>query len=96
MKLSLAVVEASLLGSIHTDLTVRFCSCVVHMSFMLYLCSVDVYNRLHWFALVVAGCSRAALQPISVHYEIEVYSSICATIWPLVVMYAELLESKLA
>ena len=76
--------------------TVRFCSCIVHMSFMLYLCSVDVHSRLHWFALAVAGCSRNALQLINVHYEIEVYSGICASLCPLVVMYAELLVSRLA
>ena len=63
---------------------------------MLYLCSVDVHSRLHWFALVVAGCSQDALQPINVHYEIEVYRSICASICLLVVIYAELLESRLA
>ena len=63
---------------------------------MLYLYSVDVHSRLHWFVLVVAGCSHDALQPINVHYEIEVYSGICASICPLVVMYAELLGSRLA
>ena len=61
---------------------------------MLYLCSVDVHSQLHWFALVVASCN--ALQPITVHYEIEVYSGICASICPLVVMYVELLASRLA
>ena len=63
---------------------------------MLYLCSVNVHSRLHWFALVVAGCSRNAMQPINVHYEIEVYSGICASICPLVVMYVELFASRLA
>ena len=62
---------------------------------MFCLCSVAVHSRLHWFALVVAGCSRNALQPINVHYEIEVYSSICVSICPLVVMYIELLASRL-
>ena len=63
---------------------------------MLYLCSVDVHSWLHWFALVVAGCSHDALQPTTFHYEIEVYSGICASICPLVVMYVELLASRLA
>ena len=63
---------------------------------MFYLCSVAVHSRLHWFVLVVVGCSRDTLQPISVHYEIEVYSDICASICPLVVMYVELLASRLA
>ena len=62
---------------------------------MFYLCSVAVHSQLHWFALVVVGCSLDALQPITVHYEIEVYSGICASICPLVVMYVELLVSKL-
>ena len=63
---------------------------------MLYLCSIVVHSGLHWFALVVVGCSQDALQPITVHYEIEVYSSICASICPLVVMYVELFVSRLA
>ena len=63
---------------------------------MLYLCSIVVHSRLHWFVLVVAGCSRDELQPITVHYESEVYSGICVSICPLVVMYAELLASRLA
>ena len=63
---------------------------------MLYLCSVDVHSRLHWFVLVIVDCSRDALQPITVHYKIEVYSGICTSICPLVVMYIELLASRLA
>ena len=71
---------------------------------MLYLYSVAVHSRLKWFAhsrlnwfvLVVVDCSCSALQPINVHYEIEVYSGICAIICPLVVMYIELLASRLA
>ena len=63
---------------------------------MLYLCFVVVHSRLHWFALVVVGCSWDALQLITVHYEIEVYSGICASICPLVVMYVELFASRLA
>ena len=65
------------------------------MLFMLYLCSVAAHSWLHWFALVVIGCSWDALQPITVHYEIEVYSGICVSICPLVVMYIELLDSRL-
>ena len=65
------------------------------MCFVLYLCSVDVHSRLHWFVLVIAGCSHDALQPINVHYEIEVYSGICTSIYSIVVMYAELLGSRL-
>ena len=75
---------------------VRFCSCVVYVSFMFCLCSVAIYSWLHRFALVVVDCSRDALQPIAVHYEIVVYSGICASICPLVVMYVELLASRLA
>ena len=75
-----------MLGSVHVFSSV----------FKLYLCSVDVHSWLHWFALVVAGCSRDALQPINVHYEIEVYSGICTSICPPVVMYAEFLGSRLA
>ena len=63
---------------------------------MFYLCSVAVHSWLHWFALVIVGCSRDALQPITVYYEIEVYSGICMSICPLVVMYVELFASKLA
>ena len=63
---------------------------------MFYLCYVAVYSWLHWFALVAAGCSHNALQPITVHYEIEVFSGICMRICPFVVMYAELLASRLA
>ena len=66
------------------------------MLFILYLCSVAVHSRLNWFVVVIVDCSRDALQPISIHYEIEVYSGICASICPLVVMYAELLWSRLA
>ena len=63
---------------------------------MFCLCSVAVHSRLHWFVLVVVDCSWDALQPITVHYEIEVYSGTCTSICPLVVMYVELLASKLA
>ena len=63
---------------------------------MFYLCSVAVHSWLNWFAFVIVDCSRDALQLISVHYEIEVYSGICASICPLVVMYAEVLWSRLA
>ena len=63
---------------------------------MLYLCSIVGHSRLYWFALVVVDCSRDALQPIRVHYEFEVYSGICASICPLVVMYVELLASRLS
>ena len=63
---------------------------------MLYLYSVVVHSRLHWFVLVVVGCSRDALQPINIYYEIEEYSGICTSICPLVVMYAELLARRLA
>ena len=73
----------------------RFCLCIVPVLFTLYLCSVDVHSRLHWLALVIVNCSRNALQPIRVHYEIEVYSGICASICPLVVIYVELLCSRL-
>ena len=75
---------------------VRFCWCVIPVLFTLYLCSVDVHSWLNWFVLVLVDCSRNALQLISVHYEIEVYSGIYASICPLVVMYAELFESRLA
>ena len=73
---------------------VRFCSCVVPVSFTLCLCSVAVHSRLNWFAVVIVDCSHDALQPIGVHYEIEVYSGICMSICPLVVMYVELLASR--
>ena len=63
---------------------------------MLYLCSVAVHSRLNWFAVVMVDCSRNALQLNRVHYEIDVYSSIRASICPLVVMYVELLASRLA
>ena len=65
------------------------CSCVVHALLMFCCCSQSA-------ALVCIVCSQDALQPITVHYEIEVYSGICASICPLVVMYAELLASRLA
>ena len=63
---------------------------------MVYLRFVAVHSRLNWFAFLIVNCSRSALQPINVHYEVEVYSGICASICPLVVMYAELLGSRLA
>ena len=66
------------------------------MSFTLYLCSVAVHSRLNWIAVTIVDCSHDALQPISVYYDINVYSGICASICPLVVMYAELLGSRLA
>ena len=66
------------------------------MSFTLYLCSVAVHSHLNCFALVIVDCSRNALQPIRVHYVFEVYSGIFASICPLVVMYVELLVSRLA
>ena len=75
---------------------VRCCSCVVHMPFMFYLCSIAVHSWLHWFALVVVRCSQDALQPITVHYKTEKYSGICASICPLVVMYVKLFASRLA
>ena len=65
---------------------VRFCSCVVPVSFTLYLCSVAVHSRLNWFVVVISNCSHDSLQPIRVHYDIDVYSGICANISPLVVM----------
>ena len=63
---------------------------------MFYLCSVAVHSWLNWFAFVIVDSSCNVLQPISVHYEIEVYSGICASICPIVVMCAELLWSRLA
>ena len=77
-------------------LYVRFCSCVIPVSFILYLCSVAVHSRLNWVALVIVDCSHDALQPIRVHYEFEVYGGICASIYLLVVMYVELLASRFA
>ena len=74
---------------------VRLCSCVVPVSFTLYLCSIAVHSQLNWFAVVIVDCSHDALQPISVHYEFEVYSGICASICPLVVMYVEFLVFRL-
>ena len=47
-------------------------------------------------ALVCAGCSGFALQLVTVHYNIEVYSGIRASICPLVVMYVELLANRFA
>ena len=61
----------------------------VHALVQFYYCSQLVI-------LVCAGCSRNALQLVTVHYEIKVYSGICASICPLVVMYIELLASRLA
>ena len=75
---------------------VRFCSCIISVSFTMYLCSVAVHSCLNWFALVIVDCSCDALQPTRVHYEFELYSGICASICPLVVMYVELFASKLA
>ena len=75
---------------------VRFCSCVVQLLFMLYLCSVAVHSWLNWFALVIVDCSCNALQLISIYYEIEVYSGICPSICCIVVLYVELLWSRLA
>ena len=66
------------------------------MSFTLYLCYVTVHSRLNWVTVVIVDCSRNALQPTRVHYDIDVYSGICANICPLVVMYVELLASRLA
>ena len=60
------------------------------------LCSVKVHSRLNWVTVVIVDCSRDALQLIRVHYEFEVYSGICVSICPLVVMYVELLASRLA
>ena len=65
----------------------RFCS--VHVLVLFCYCSQLV-------ALVCAGCSGFALQLVTVHYEIELYSGICASICPLVVMYVEFLASGLA
>ena len=75
---------------------VRLCSCIVPVSFTLYLCSVAVHSWLNWFAVVIIDCSCNALQLIRVHYEIEVYSGIRTSICPPVVMYAEFLGSSLA
>ena len=44
--------------------TVRFHSCVIQLSFTVYLCSVAVHNRLNWVAIVMVDCSCDALQPI--------------------------------
>ena len=45
-------------------------------------------------ALVCAGCSEFALQLVTVDCDIELYSGICPA--SLVVMYVELLVSRLA
>ena len=66
------------------------------MLFTVYLCSVTVHSQLNWVAVVMVDCSCDALQLIRVHYEFEVYSGICASMCPLVVMYVELLASRLA
>ena len=63
---------------------------------MFYLCSGAVHSWLNWFAVVIVNCNHDALQPLGVNYDIEVYSGICASICPLVVMYEELLVSRLA
>ena len=64
------------------------CSCVVHVLLVFHCYSQSV-------ALVCVGCSRDALQPITVHYEIEVYGSMCTSIRLLAVMYVELFASRL-
>ena len=78
-----------MLGSVRVLFQCRSCCTCVLLKFTV------ACTGLHWFALVIVGCSHDALQPIRVHYDIEVYSGICASICPLVVMYAELLWSRL-
>ena len=84
----------------HYHQAVRFCSCVIPVSFTVYLCFVTVRSRLNWVAIVMVDCSCDALLQCTavmrVHYEYEEYSGICASICPLVVMYVELLASRLA
>ena len=64
--------------------------------FTLYLCSIAIHSQLNWVTVVIVDCSHDALQPTRVHYDIDVYSGICAGICPFVVMYIELLASRLA
>ena len=75
---------------------VRICSCIIPVTFTVYLCSVTVCSCLNWVAIVIVDCSHNALQPTRVHYDIDVYSGICMSICPIVVMYDELLWSSLA
>ena len=79
-----------LLDSVHVLFQSRSCCTFALLKFTV------ACTGLHWFALVRVGCSRDAMQPIRVHNEIEVYSGICVSICPLVVMYVELLASRLA
>ena len=62
--------------------------------------SVAVHSHLNWVAIVTVNCSCDALLrstvAMRVHYEYEVYSGIRSSIWPLVVIYMELLASRLA
>ena len=82
----------TVIGLVH----VRICSCIILVSFIVYFCSATVRSWLNWVVVVMVNCSCDALQPISVHYEFEEYSGVCASICPLVVMYVELLASRLA
>ena len=68
--------------------------------FTVYVCSVIVRSCLNWVAIVIVDCSCDALlwstAVMRVHYEYAVYSGIRMSVCPLVVMYMELLASRLA
>ena len=71
--------------------SVRICSCIVLVTFTVYLRSVTACCCLNWVAIVTVDCSCNALLRSTAatrfHYEYAVYSGIRASVYPLVVMY---------
>ena len=70
---------------------VRICSCVILVTFTVYLCSVIVHSSLNRVAIVTSRlqlrCTERSTAATGVHYEYAMYSGIRASLCPLVVMY---------
>ena len=72
-------------------MNIRICSCIVLVTFTVYMCSVNVRSCLNCVTFVMVDCSCDALlrstAATRVHYEYAVYSGIRASVCPLVFMY---------
>ena len=89
MCLSYASIHAAHMPS--HDAAVRICSCVILVTFTVYLCSVIVHGSLSCVAIVISQlqlrCTEQSTAATGVHYECAVYSGIRASVCPLMVMY---------
>ena len=73
------------------EMAVSICSCVILVTFTVYLCSAVICSSWNYVAIVVSQlqlrCTERSTAATGVHYEYTVYSGIRASVCPLAVMY---------